>query len=152
MARGRVDVTPFEERLSRLYPPYLIGLSIFTWLLINIIASFKMFDLLSTQPHYKMMILLAMGPVFDTAVRALVCHLVPPMQGEGLIAERAYLSTKRSYIRIGRLIVFAIVIVMIAEFWVIDLNNLAAAGVGVQVAGRLIEILMVIAMGYFVWE
>ena len=152
MARGRVDVTPFEERLSRLYPPYLIGLSIFTWLLINIIASFKMFDLLSTQPHYKMMILLAMGPVFDTAVRALVCHLVPPMQGEGLIAERAYLSTKRSYIRIGRLIVFAIVIVMIAEFWGIDLNNLAAAGVGVQVAGRLIEILMVIAMGYFVWE
>ena len=152
MARGRDDVTPFEDRLSRVYPIYLICLSVFTWLLINVIASFGMFDLLASAPHYKMMFLLAFGPALDTAIRALVRHLVPPMQGEGYVAERAYMSTKRSYIRIGRVVVFAIVIVIIAEIWGIDLSNLAAAGVGVQVAGRMIEILMVIAVGYLVWE
>ena len=31
--------------------------------------------------------------------------------------------------------VFAIVIVIIVEFWGIDLNNLAAVGVGVQAVG-----------------
>ena len=49
MARGREDVTPLEDRLSAYYPAYLIALSVFTGLLINVIASFKMFDLLSTQ-------------------------------------------------------------------------------------------------------
>ncbi|WGI21398.1 mechanosensitive ion channel family protein [Amylibacter sp. IMCC11727] len=152
MARGRDDVTPFEDKLAKFYPVYLIGLSVFTWLLINVIVSFGMFEVLATAPHYKMMFLLAFGPTFDTAVRALVRHLVPPMQGEGFVAERAYVSTKRSYIRIGRVVVFAIIIVIIAEVWGIDLSNLAAAGVGVQVAGRMIEILMVIAVGYLVWE
>ncbi len=152
LARGRDDVTPFEDRMSRWYPGYMIAISVCTWLLVNIIISFGMFDLIATQPHYKMMFLLTFVPTFDTAIRALVRHLVPPMQGEGMVAERAYISTKRSYIRIGRIFVFAFVIVTIAGFWGIDLSNLAAAGVGVQVAGRLIEILMVIAAGYLVWE
>lgn len=152
MARGRDDVTPFEDRMSRWYPGYLIAVSVFTWLLVNIIVSFGMFELLSSQPHYKMMFLLAFLPTFDTAIRSLVRHLVPPMRGEGVVAARAYISTKRSYIRIGRIVVFAFVIFSIAEFWSIDLSNLAAAGVGVQVAGRLIEIMMVIAAGYLVWE
>jgi len=152
MAQGDDVLSPLEQRMARWYPGYLIGLSVATWMLINVIVSFGMFELLSTAPHYKMMFLLAFGPTFDTAIRALVRHLVPPMQGEGMVAERAYLSTKRSYIRIGRVLVFGVVIVTIAEFWGIDLSNLAAAGVGVQVAGRLIEIMMVIAVGYLVWE
>lgn len=152
MAKGRDEVTPMEQRVSELYPLYLVLLSVFTWLLVNIIASFGMFELLSTQPHYKMMFLLAMGPTFDTAIRALVNHLVPPMQGEGIVAAKAWQSTKRSYIRIGRVVVFGFVVALVAGFWGIDLSNLAAAGVGVQVAGRLIEIMIVIATGYLVWE
>ena len=91
MARGRDVLSPFEDRLARWYPGYLIGVAVFTWLLVNVIVSFGMFEVLSTAPHYKMMLLLAFGPAFDTAIRALVRHLVPPMQGECMIAERAYL-------------------------------------------------------------
>ena len=47
---------------------------------------------------------------------------------------------------------FSIVIVTIANLWGIDFENLASAGVGAQFAGRLLEILLILAIGYFVWE
>ena len=99
-----------------------------------------------------MFILLAYAPVMDAMVRGLVRHLTPPMTGEGVVAERAYLSAKRSYIRIGRIIVFAVVVMAIGQIWGIDFTNLATAGVGAQFAGRFIEILVVLAFGYLFWE
>ncbi|MEM7303313.1 MAG: mechanosensitive ion channel family protein, partial [Pseudomonadota bacterium] len=77
---------------------------------------------------------------------------VPPMRGEGVVAQRAYASTKRSYIRVGRVVVFAIVLITIADFWGLDPSTMAAAGVGAQLAGRVIENLMILAVGYFIWE
>jgi small-conductance mechanosensitive channel len=59
---------------------------------------------------------------------------------------------ERSYIRIGRVIVFALVILAIARIWQLNLTNLATAGVGAQLAGRLIEAMMVFAVGYLVYE
>lgn len=153
MARGPdPDVSPLEERAAKLYPALVIAVSGLTWILVNILASFHRFDLLQAGAHYYTMGLLMMAPTFDTLVRGLVRHLVPPMLGEGVIAERAYISTKRSYIRIGRVIAFAFVIIMIARIWGLDFENLAASGVGAQVAGRLLETMMVIAAGYFLYE
>ena len=123
-----------------------------TWMLVNITVSFENFALLQRNPHYITMFLLVMAPALDTAVRGVVRHLVPPMQGEGRIAEAAYYATKRSYIRIGRVLVTATVILLIANAWQIDLTNLAAAGVGTRIAARLVEFLMAVAFGYLVWE
>ena len=146
------DVTPAEERFARIYPWFLIVVSVGTWLIVNIIVSYGAFHLLVGGTAYKMMFLLAFAPAMDTGIRGLVRHLVPPMTGEGELAERAHRATKRSYIRIGRVIVFAIVLIVIARIWGIDLSNLAAAGVGAQLAGRLIEIMIILATGYLVWE
>lgn len=153
MARGSdPDVTPTEERISHYYPVFVVALSILTWILVNILAGFERFDLLGTGAHYYTMALLTMAPTFDTLVRGLVRHMVPAMQGEGVIAERAYRATKRSYIRMGRVIVFAAVILIITRLWGLDLENLAAAGVGARIAGRMIEALMILAVGYFIYE
>ena len=153
MARGPdPDITPMEARTARFYPAFVMMVSAFTWVLVNILAGFERFDLLRSGAHYATMFLLIMAPTFDTLVRGLVRHLVPEMQGEGVIAERAYLATKRSYIRMGRVIVFALVIFVITRLWGIDFENLAAAGVGVQIAGKLIEAMMIIAVGYFIYE
>lgn len=152
MQRGPGDVSPFDERVARAYPWFLIVVVVLTWVLVNIIASFGMFELLQTAPHYKTMFLLAFAPTFDMVIRALVKHLVPPMTGEGYVAERAYHATKASYIRIGRVIVFALVVIIIGQFWGLDPRTIAEAGVGAQVAARLIEILIVLAAGYLVWE
>ena len=153
MMRGADDdVTRAEEWAARAYPWFGIGVSVGTWFLVNIIAAFGHFELLQGAPHYMMMILLLMAPAVDTLIRGLVRHLVPPMAGEGPLAEKAYRSTKRSYIRIGRVIAFGIVVLMIGRIWGLDLHNLAAAGVGAQFAGRLIEILIILAVGYLVME
>ncbi|MGZ0186995.1 MAG: mechanosensitive ion channel family protein, partial [Alphaproteobacteria bacterium] len=153
MMRGAgSDVSPSEAWVARAYPWFGIAVTVFTWLLVIILASLEMFALLKTAPHYKMMILLLLAPLFDTAVRGLVRHLAPPMTGEGQIAAAAYLSTKRSYTRIGRLIVFGLVIITIAKVWGIDFANLAAAGVGVQFPAKMIEIFIILAAGYLAWE
>ena len=153
MMRGTdPQVTPMEEKAAKLYPYFIIGLVIVTWFMVQIIVTYEMWDLLLGSPNVKMILLLAYAPVMDTMVRGLVRHLIPPMTGEGLVAERAYQTPKRSYIRIGRLIVFGLVIVAIGKIWGIDFTNLATAGIGAQFAGRFFEIMMIVAIGYLVWE
>ena len=153
MMRGAdPEVTPTEEWAARVYPFFIMGVSVGTWYLVEILVSYEQWELLADAPHVMMMMLLSFAPVMDTLVRGLVRHLVPPMTGEGIIAENAYKATKRSYIRIGRVIVFVLVVIAIGEIWGIDYTNLAAAGVGAQVAARALEILMIVAVGYLVWE
>ena len=146
------DVTPTEVRTARAYPAFMIFMIVAVWLLVEILVSQKMFHLLQGGRHFITLALVAMAPVLDTMIRGLVRHLVPPMQGEGIVAEKAYRSSKRSYIRIGRVIVFGIVIMLIAGQWGIDFSNLASAGLGAQFAGRFFEALFILATGYLVWE
>ncbi|MEL6794939.1 MAG: mechanosensitive ion channel family protein, partial [Pseudomonadota bacterium] len=146
------DVTQTEIRVARAYPYFLMGLTVFLWWVVEILASYELYDLLLGWPHIKTLLVLGFAPAMDTAIRSLVRHLVPPMTGEGVVAERAYLSTKRSYVRIGRVLVFVAVMWAIGRIWGIDFANLAEAGVGAQFAGRFIEILVVIAFGYLIWE
>ncbi len=146
------DVTPTEQTVARFYPGFLIGLSILMWIVAAIIVFHERFDLVSGGNHLWTVVIFSYAPVFDTAIRGLVRHLVKPMQGQGSVAERAYQSTKRSYIRIGRLLIFAVVVMLIANLWDIDFHNVASAGLGLQAAARFIEFLMILAGGYLLGE
>ena len=152
LMRGKEEVTPAEEKAARIFPYFSIFVVIATWWVINIIVSYRQFELLGTMPHYKTMGLLLFVPAIDTAIRGLVRHLVPPMTGEGALAERAYLSTKRSYIRIGRVVVFAASLVAVASFWGMTPQTLASAGVGERFAAHLLEVLMILSVGYLIYE
>jgi moderate conductance mechanosensitive channel len=146
------DVTRFDENVARAYPYFGVVVAVGMWIIVGIISGFGLVDLLLNAAHYTTMFWLLMAPAIDTAIRGTVRHLAPPMVGEGPIAEAAYKSTKRSYIRIGRVIAVAFVVLRIAEAWNIDLRNLAAAGVGQNFAGNLIEFLMISATGYVIYE
>ena len=146
------DVTATETRVADAYPYFLMGLTVVLWWVVEILASYKLYGLLLGWPHIKTLLLLGFAPAMDTMIRGLVRHLAPPMTGEGIVAERAYMSTKRSYVRIGRVLVFVAVMWAIGRIWGIDFANLAEAGVGAQFAGRFIEILVVVAFGYLIWE
>ncbi|MEM8813141.1 MAG: mechanosensitive ion channel domain-containing protein [Pseudomonadota bacterium] len=153
MMRGKSDeITPMEEKVARAYPWFAVGVVVASWFLVEIVAAFGLFELLLTAPHIWTMFLLLMAPTLDTAIRGLVHHLTPPMQGEGAIAERAYHATKASLIRIGRVVVFVVVMLLIASVWRIDFHNFAASGVGARVASGIIEFMIVAAFGYFVYE
>jgi small-conductance mechanosensitive channel len=146
------DRTGFDEAVARYYPYFVVGLSTLMWVLVVTITGLGLIKILLTAPHYTTMFWLFLLPMFDTTIRGLVRHLLPPIIGEGPIAEAAYRSTKRSYIRIGRVIAGAIVLMLIAGAWNIDLRNLAAAGVGSNLAGNIIEFLMISATGYIIYE
>lgn len=153
MARGGdPDISPTEAKAAQIYPYFIIGLVVFMWWVIEIIISYKLWDLLVGWPHILTILLVGYSPFTDTVVRGMVRHLTPPMRGEGVVAEAAYRSAKRSYIRIGRVLAFVLVLTIIGRIWGIDFANLAEAGVGAQFAGRLIGILGIVAVGYLVWE
>ena len=153
MMRGfESGVTPTEDRMARAFPYFAIIVTLGIWWIIQIVVSYGNFALLDGAPHYKTMTLLIFAPALDTLIRGLVRHLTPGMTGEGPVAERAYISAKRSYIRIGRVVVFGIVIMMIAGFWGMSATNVASAGVGEQLAAKLMEFLVIIAIGYLIYE
>ncbi|MCP4318736.1 MAG: hypothetical protein GY789_22765 [Hyphomicrobiales bacterium] len=146
------DATPLERLMAKAYPWVAIALIIVTWLLVEIIVAQGRFDLVADGEQYLTVGILLAAPVLDTIVRGIVKHLAPPMRGEGILAEAAYQSTKRSYIRIGRALVNTAVIVVIVDVWNVDFTNLAHAGLGARIAASLFEIIFILAIGYLVWE
>ena len=150
--RGYQEVTPIENAVARAYPLFGIIVSVSMWLLSTIVFSYGQYDLLLGEPHFKTMALLLSAPIFDTLVRGLVKHLVPPMKGEGVAAKRAYTSTLRSYIHIGRVLLFAMVVSLISYIWGVDIGYLAGSGMGPQIAADLIEMLIILAIGYLLSE
>lgn len=153
MMRGAdPDVTAVEERAARLYPYACIATFVFIWWISRIVISFGNVELLATAPHYKTMLLLIFAPAMDTTIRGLVRHLTPAMTGEGPVAERAYYASKRAFIRIGRVAIFAIVVLSIADFWGMSATSIAAAGVGAKFAANTVEFLFIMSIGYLLYE
>ena len=146
------DRTRFDEAVARFYPFYVGAVSALMWVIMVILSGLGLTRILLGAPQYTTMLWMFLLPAFDTLIRGLVRHLLPPMIGEGAIAEAAYRSTKRSYIKIGRVIAGAFVVLKVAGAWNIDLRNLAAAGVGQNFAGNMIEFLMIAAVGYIIFE
>ncbi len=146
------DVTETDRMVADAYPYFAVAVTVAMWMVVQVIAGFGHADILLTSPHMKTMVWLLALPAFDTTIRGLVRHLMPPMIGEGAVAETAYRSTKRSLIRIGRVVGAIIVIMLIADAWNIDLMNLAASGVGERFAASLIESLTTVAVGYIIYE
>jgi len=146
------DATPMEQRVARAYPWFVVAVSVVTWLVVEFIVSLQRFDLLIGGRHYVTMILLIMAPAMDTMIRGLVGYLLPPMTGEGDIAERAYIASKRCCIRVGRAMMFGLVVLTIALMWGLNFADLASQGVGARAAAALVEFLLVLAVGYLIWE
>jgi moderate conductance mechanosensitive channel len=152
MAGWEAKPTVGEAFVAKIYPRVLLAIVAAMWLVVEYLASIDRFDLLAGGRHYLTLLLIALAPAMDTGIRAMVRHILPPMRGEGEIAERAWLSTRRSYIRIVRVIVFGLVVLSIARIWDISLTNVAAAGVGAQLANNIVGALVVALVGYLVWE
>ncbi len=154
MMRGTdPDRTRFDERVADLYPYFAIGVSAVMWLIVEIIAARGTPDLLlavGRGAHFTTMFWLLMAPAIDTLIRGIVRHTQPPMIGTGPVAERAYKSTKRSFIRIGRVLAGVVVILMIANAWNIDLR--VVAGAGTESGGAVIQFFMLLAIGYILNE
>ncbi|CUJ96430.1 putative MscS family protein YfkC [Ruegeria denitrificans] len=147
------DHTKFDEEVAHYYPYFAIGVSAVIWLLVEFLSAQRdpvYRALLLQGAHFTTMFWLLIAPALDTLIRGLVRHLQPPMQGEGAVAEKAYKSTKRSYIRIGRVLAGILIILMIANAWDLDLREIA--GGGDESGSKLIQFFIIIAVGYILNE
>ncbi|RBW56072.1 mechanosensitive ion channel family protein [Ruegeria sp. A3M17] len=147
------DHSKFDEEVAHYYPYFAIGVSAVIWLLVEFIVAQRnpsSLALLVKGAHFTTMAWLLIAPALDTLIRGLVRHLQPPMLGGGPVAERAYKSTKRSYIRIGRVLAGILVILMIARAWDLDLSEIA--GGGDESGSKLIQFFIIIAVGYILNE
>ena len=151
MMRGTdPDRTQFDERVARAYPYYWIAVAAGMWVIVAILIGQQNAAALSNGAHYTTMFWLLALPIIDTAIRGLVRHLVPPMQGHGPTAEKAYRLTKRSYVRIGRVISAGLVLMLIAKAWGLSLLDLTRDTVGF--GDNLFGFLLTLVVGYVVYE
>ena len=145
------DVTPGLERMASWWPPVSIGLIVFQYFAQQIARATGALEI-TAGAAVTVLALIVSAPFLDTMMRGLVRHLVPDMQGEGPVAEAAYYETRNSYVRIGRVVLFVLLIVVSARLLGISLRSFAETGLGVQVAAKSVGFLMIIAIGYMIWE
>ena len=144
------DTTAFDRRVADIYPGFAILVAAGTWVLVTTLIGLGKVSALLQGAHYTTMVLLLAAPVIDTAIRGVVRHVVPPMTGEGPAAESAYKSTKRSYVRIGRVIAIGIIMTLIARAWDMTIAELLAGSGGI--ADNLFSFLMTVVVGYVAYE
>jgi len=144
-------LTPGLERMAAWWPVFSIIVMLFQFIITQAVRSTGSFDI-SPGTGVTTLAIIVLLPFLDTMARGVIRHMVPPMQGEGPIAEAAYYEARNSFARISRVVLFALLILVIGLLWGINFQNLAAAGIGAQLAANLLGSIMVLAVGYLIWE
>lgn len=138
------------ERMAKFWPYFSMVFIAFNWLLVQVSSSLG-FESLTAGRSLAVIVLVVFAPFLDTMVRGIVSHVVPPMQGEGPIAEAAHLQTRHSYVRIARVAFLAFFIYCVARIY--GLNLLAfGADDGSAFARGTVVLFLVLAAGYLAWE
>jgi small-conductance mechanosensitive channel len=145
------NLTPGLEKMASWWPYFSIGFIAFDWLMLEFINSTGSGAIKPGQGALSLALIIVL-PFLDTMVRGISSHLVPPMEGSGPVAEKAYEESRQSYVRIGRIFLFAAVIILMAKLWGLDLRELAASGLGAEIASHALGFLLILAGGYIAYE
>ena len=152
MALGHGDHGPGWNRFAALWPAIAIGLVAFQWLLVELFVATGNFEHLSiTALNVSVAVVLAL-PLIELALRALVEAIWPgdPEQEEAL--RVAHRETQLGLVRCGRIVATVVLVAALARLWGLDLHNLASQGVGAQLAGALVEVVLIGVVAYGLWE
>ncbi len=146
------DNTAAERWVAQHYATLALALVPLSWLLVEVLNINRQFQLVQDGGVLVFVALLMSAPLFDTAVRGTVKALIGEFSGEGKIAEQAFRSTRRSMIRIGRVLLFALFLIITVPLFELDMDTMSGSGLIGELINRLIDVLFHIAVGYLVWE
>jgi len=138
------------ERMARFWPYFSIGFIGVNWFVTQLSVSLSV-EIVSPGRGLSVIALVVFAPFLDTMVRGIVSHIVPPMQGDGPIAEAAHLATRHSYVRIARVALISLLILLIGRLYGVNLLALGG-GAGTDVARNSVIFLLILAAGYLAWE
>ena len=145
------NLTPGLERMANWWPGVSAAVVVFNWFFLQFTLSAGN-QALSPQRSASAIVLIIMAPFLDTIVRGVAAHMVPSIEGQGEVAEKAHHETRLSYVRIGRIVLIGLLIMAIGKLWGVNLGNLAESGFGAQLAADGVSFLLVLAFGYLAWE
>ncbi len=138
------------ERMARFWPYFSIAFIAFNWLLVQVTTSMGI-EALTAGRSLAVITLVVFAPFLDTMVRGIVAHIIPPMRGEGPVAEAAHMQTRHSYVRIARVALLAFLVLMVGRIYGLNLLAIGAAD-GSSVARHTVIFLLILAAGYLAWE
>ena len=138
------------ERMARFWPYFSMLFLVFNWLLVQVAASMGATTVTAGR-SLTVIALVVFAPFLDTMVRGIVSHVVPPMRGEGPVAEAAHLQTRHSYVRIARVALLAFLVLMVGRIYGLNLLALGADD-GSEIARDSVIFLLILAAGYLAWE
>ncbi len=145
------NLTPGLEKMASWWPRISIIVIGLVWLIIQFIISTGSGVITPARGSLALALIVVL-PFIDTMVRGISSHLVPAMEGSGPVAEKAYEESRHSYVRIGRIFLFVAIIIVLAKLLGLDLRELAASGLGTEIASRVLGFLLILAGGYVAYE
>lgn len=150
--RGRdTGIAGWERWLVLAYPTLAVVAILIAWLGGISAGLFGKAEVVRDGSHIISLVLVLLAPMFDTAIRATVRVLVPPMRGTGPDAVEAYEAASKSYVRVGRVLVFGGIIIILAWLWEISLFG-PAGDTGNLFSGVYLEGLLILLCGYVALE
>ncbi|MGY9055261.1 MAG: mechanosensitive ion channel family protein, partial [Alphaproteobacteria bacterium] len=152
MSIGDGDSGPGWERFAQAWPKIAIGIVGLNWVVVQLfVATSNQQQLSPTALNTTLAILLAL-PMFEVALPAMIRACLPddPTQSDGMRAAHA--ETQAGMVRISRIPVTIFVLLLLANLWGLNLQDVASQGVGAQFAGAMIEVFVIAIIAFGLWE
>ncbi len=149
------NVTAGLKVFARYWPYLCAGLVGFLALVNEIIVANGMLDMIPRGADGKTLLLIILIPAFETAIRSVACHLFPGVASDEESCpgqSEACQKTREGIVRFGRVTLFSVFFLLLAEIWGVDLFDLAGAGWAITLFATLVEILVTVFMAYGLWE
>jgi len=144
-------LTPGLQRMAAWWPGITMLVIAANWVLIQYVLSTGYASLTPARGTLALS-LIVLAPFFDTVIRGIATHLVPPMTGEGPVAEAAHSEARHSYVRIGRVALLTVLVLAVGKLWGLSLSTLAESGLGAKLAANAVGFLLTAGVGYIAWE
>lgn len=148
---GEENLSPVLKRMANWWPMVSATFVAFNWLFLQFVLS-SGYQTMSPERSATAIALIVLAPFLDTIVRGIAAHMIPNEEASSEVVAQAYEETRRSYIRIGRIILISLIITIVAKLWGVSLRNLTEAGFGAQVAANALGFMLILALGYLAWE
>lgn len=91
-------------------------------------------------------------PLIDQALRAIIAEYWPDAPEKGPLIAAANRATQAGLMRFGRLMVWLIILIILADLWELEAADIAGESFGAHLASAAVELVFLLVVAYGLWE
>ncbi len=149
---GEESPSPIARFFARSWPGIAIALITIEVAVSEVLIGLGAGGAFTASAAFTMIGVIVAVPFIDTAVKALVRSLYAIGEDEGTGIREARMATRKGLVRLARVLTGIAVFALLLEMLGLDFRTLTEAGLGAQLAGSTIKVLLVILIAYGLWE